>query len=71
MEAEGRWQSLRDTLGEVAKIATGIAQAGITIRFLNSRHDNDGTWDGLKDIATIKQKMDAISPLGDTQRRDG
>jgi Mg-chelatase subunit ChlD len=68
MTEEDRTQSLQDTLGRVATLATTLSPDGISVRTLHGE-DMDGQWDNLQTVEDIKKRMDKVAwggltPLG-------
>jgi hypothetical protein len=69
MNEEDRIQSLQDTLGHVATLATTLSLDGISVRTLHYDGDMDGQWDNLQTAEDIKIRMDKVvcdgrTPLG-------
>jgi hypothetical protein len=69
MYEEDRIQSLQDTLGRVAALATTLSPDGISVRTLHHDGDMDGRWNNLRTAEDIKNRMDEIvwggpTPLG-------
>jgi hypothetical protein len=69
MKEEDRIQSLQDTLGRVATLATTLSPDGISVRTLHHGRDMDGQWDNLRSAEDIKNRMnevvwEGLTPLG-------
>jgi hypothetical protein len=69
MNEGDRIQSLQDTLGRVATLATTLSPNGISVRTLHHDGDMDGQWDNLQTAEDIKIRMDKVvcdgfTPLG-------
>jgi hypothetical protein len=57
MKSGNRMQALHETVHNIAKFATKLEPAGISIRFLNFDQDEDGDFDNLNDLDNIDQKV--------------
>jgi hypothetical protein len=69
MNEGGRIQSLQDTLGCIATLATTLSPDGISVRTLHHDGDTDGQWDNLQTAEDIGKRMDRVvwdgqTPLG-------
>jgi hypothetical protein len=62
---EDRIGTLKDVLRRVTEIATIIEPSGISIRFLNYRHDS--RFDNLTNMSFIKPKIDQVKFHGWTR----
>lgn len=57
---EGHWHALSETLQNIAKIASILTKTGISIRFLNSEHDENGEFDNLKHVKDVKERLKGV-----------
>lgn len=53
----GRVEALKDTLRRTAQVATSLTEDGISVRFLNYAHDNNGDYDNMDDVNQIMRKV--------------
>jgi Mg-chelatase subunit ChlD len=65
MKEEPRIPALKDTLQRVARFATYLQPTGISLRFLN--HHTDHTFDGLRSVEKIMDKVENIEFSGSTK----
>lgn len=68
MKSGNRMQALHETVHNIAKFATKLEPAGISIRFLNFDQDEDGDFDNLNDLDNIDQKIKMVGSNGPRTR---
>lgn len=56
----GRVEALKSTLQRVSQVATVLEPSGISIRFLNHQHDENGDFDNLDDVNLIMTKVNIV-----------
>lgn len=66
MKSENRFDALKDTLRRVARFATILSPQGISVRILNYDDVEQGSWDGLKTVEDINERIQRVDYVGGT-----